>query len=836
LYWGCFSDLLIWLLSPSGTGVRQVVEYQGVVLMSSSNDLFGPEDFENLIAAVDSLEIPIDDESSSSPSLIRTTAKTENSQSDTRIKSAAADTSTFAVAGDPFGKSGSANLQLESDDEFADFEDLTAEYSELNFDEDSENADTFSPSTRFASASKQVKKAQFSVDDPFQSPAIPQKSAPVKNEMRIDDEDDLVDMYASFLEATSDDPKPIEPSLTLQNKSQASNEDDEFADFSVFTTSQPQSENTVNYFAFEDEAGSAEIFDGVAAANEISALWNEEHSEPQPLSVTTTQNEPLMDSITKTKMAANKLKAHLESLNAKSPAANIPSQHDKFVKPVLNSESLEVDPEFADLASQATQNQAESQSLHIEAQNEFADIAFLDAVEDANKPENLFPRRQEHSPADVLSEKVSEKIKESVTLTRKTEVITDNLLAAFVESTLSSKQKVRALSVQNFARKFPKLYLASTTVLALAGFVYILAIPALLVITMLNGFEMLNSPFTDDVVMLLVALFSISLFLFMVGYKLFDLKFVGPGGITLNHENANALIEKLQQLKNEKGIPKIHDVILTRRHELNLIKIPRFGLPIWSKNVLAIGYPLLQTLPADYFDVALVRRLAQFNKRKNMLHNWLSFMRRTWTIYAVSLKARKGVIDLLHYCFFAPYASAYRSFAVYISQKDELMADEKALQYCNDRDLMKTAQTLRITRAMLLQYFWPKLNEDLQTNTAAPHYVQPYTILPETLNTLLRSKNVDAWFIRLGQEDVNPGDAEAPFALRMQALGQRKVAIPDAFETSAAQHYFDVQYNKMTDLLNSLWAEEVQKELFEKNIHKGGEEISLPCHLAIEPA
>ena len=792
--------------------------------MSSSNDLFGPEDFENLIAAVESLDIPSDDESSSFP------ASSSSSDNVVNLSTAGkpqphSGKATFEVDGDPFGdaESNSLSMQVNEDDEFSELDNLASDYSELDFDD---APDTFSPTTSFAAPSKKPATselslepspaksspvASFNVDDPFDSQSSADNSNAMANESAIDpvdaidaidDEDDLIDVYASFLE-TSDEASQ--------------------------STVPPKQE--LDYFGDDG----FEVFDGIAAANEVAALWDESHTNAdqpstqamhnEPVKTEMAQTKPLHSTMAKTKMAADKLKAHLESLSTNTkatlePVAPITPVENVEIKPldepVKATFEEELDPEFADLASHAAIEEPASQPLF-----EAREVGTEQPVASS-------------SPA--MSEAVSEKIKETVNLSRKTEVIEDNLLAAFVDSTLSSKQKIRAFSLQNFARKLPRVYLVCTTLLALVGFAYILAIPVLLAATMFNGFEMLNSPFTNDVVMLLLALFSISLFLFMVGYKLMDLKFVGPGGITLNHENATMLIDKIQKLQKERSIPKIHDIVLTRRHELNLIKIPRFGLPVWSKNVLAIGYPLLQTLPTEYFDVALTRRLTQFNKRKNLLHNWLSFMRRTWTIYAVSLKERKGVIDLLHYCFFAPYASIYRSFAVYVSQKDELLADEKALLHCNDRDLIKTAQTLRITRAMLLQYFWPKLNEDLQTNTAAPHYVQPYSKLPDTLNTLLRSKNVDAWFIRLGQEEVNPGDPEAPFALRMNALAQRKVAIPDAFDTNAAQHYFGDQYDKMTDLLNTLWAEDVQKELFAKNIHGGSTETLLPCHLAIEPA
>lgn len=781
--------------------------------MSSSNDVFEPEDFDNLIAAVDSLEIPLDDETSASP----TTAKAANNS--------AADTVSnqqpFKAPDKPF-ENQAAPLALEPvEKESEDLYDMSAEFSELDFDEETNNVAPFASSVDFATSpgSEESRAAQFTVDDPFTGQPVQEANQNGSDDAITNEEDELFDVYASFLEETEGEG---------QTKPSSNNVD-----------------------LFGDDG--FEEFDGVAAANEISNLWmeDEKDSKQKPATNVTPAakaepqaSQPLMSTMAKTQEAANKLKAHLASISTdKKQITESPAPEPITEKPAVNTETTNEDlyngfEEFKDDSQALDQSNPATTlvSLEEESQDEFEGL-FEDISEQSLEPVALNETKPETSSPENVSLPVGDLAEEPVVLCRKTENVSDNLMAAFLESSLSSNKKSRAISLQSIARKFPRIYLACTAFLAMLGFVYILAIPALLVVSLFNGFEMLNSPFTNNMALLLSGIFGISLFLFMAGYKLLDLKFIGPGGITLNHENANALIDKIQTLKKEQKIPKVHEIVLTRRHELNLIKIPRFGLPFWSKNVLAIGYPLLQTLPPEYFDVALKRRLTQYNKHKNMLHNWLSFMRRTWTIYAVSLKERKGVIDLLHYCFFAPYASLYRKFAVYVSQRDELLADEKALHCCNDRDLIKTAQTLRITRAMLIQYFWPKLNEELHSNNAAPHYIKPYSQLPGILKTLLETRQVDSWFIRLGQEETNPGDPEAPFAQRMATLGQRKVALPDSFEVNAAQHYFDDQYEKMTDLLDTLWAEELQKELFHDNIHSGNLiDADLPCHLAIEPA
>jgi hypothetical protein len=400
----------------------------------------------------------------------------------------------------------------------------------------------------------------------------------------------------------------------------------------------------------------------------------------------------------------------------------------------------------------------------------------------------------------------------------------------------SKKWATRKISLYYFSQSFPRLYQGLAGLMVLTGFAYILMFPALFAIATLNGFEMLNNPFTQTSASLFASLFGISLFLFLMSYRLFDLKFVVPEGITLDESNAGQLLAKLNALKKEHRIPKIHQIILTRRHELNIVKVPRFGIPIWSRNILAIGYPLLQTLSPEYFDCALSRRLVQYSKRRGSITNWLSFMRQIWTLYATSLKDRNGVTDLIHYCFFAPYASLYRRFAVYLTQRDELKADETALTLVNDRDLIKSAQTLRLTQAMLLQYYWPKLNQAIQNNLSSPANIRPYFHLPETLAELLSSEDIETWFIRLSQEVIAEGSAQAPFAKRMEQMGHRKISVPKPFDVNAAKHYFGEEYEKMTNHMDELWAEEVQKALFIENLESGEQKATLPFRLTIQAA
>ena len=732
----------------------------------SNSDVLGIDDFDDLIAAVDSLEIPAED-----------------------------------------SQNNSLNLELvseaETDQPFV---------SDIMFDE-SANPETVAESGKDPKTANPFLAAAYKTAD--SQPANSRGSLAAVRSLKIFQDENTSSRPANFLAeepatVDSSEPPAFEAGISFE-QSEESLLMDEFADAQVETF------NPYEEFLDEhsDELSNEQLsegFDGVASANEISYLLQEE--------------EQFIASTQRKKQFTPSHQVESQQLSVEELSVEQSSAEPLFEESVRN------EPLFA-AAEEPVADPLPAESLFAAVEEPIEQPQFNTAEEPV--AEALFAAKEVGEPiAESIADPVNESSSEdTITLSEQD----DTPIAAFLADSPKNAE-TRKLSLYGFSQRFPRMYMAMATVFALAGFAYIAMLPALFGVAMFNGFEMLNTPFTNNIVLLLGVFFSISLFLFMATYKLFDLKFIQPEGITLDEENAAQLIEKIKSLRQEHRMPKIHEVVLTRRHELNVIKVPRFGfgLPIWSKNVLAIGYPLLQTLPEEYFNVALSRRLIQFTKRGNMLVNWLSFMRRTWTLYAASLKDRNGVMDLLHYCFFAPYASMYRSFAVYISQKDELLADDMALSVCNDRDLLKTAQTIRLTQSMLVQYFWPKLNEALQDNLSSPVHIRPYHNLPGTLESLLTNENVQSWFIRLAQETRNEGSPEAPFNLRMEQMGHSKVTVPSSFETSAAQHYFGEQYQEMTDHMDELWAEEVQKVLFMENLEKGETVTTLPFNLTIEPA
>ncbi|MCI0506959.1 MAG: hypothetical protein L0Z73_12730 [Gammaproteobacteria bacterium] len=370
-----------------------------------------------------------------------------------------------------------------------------------------------------------------------------------------------------------------------------------------------------------------------------------------------------------------------------------------------------------------------------------------------------------------------------------------------------ARQFIRALTLFNFSQKFPNAYLITVTLAAFAGYLYLLMFPAGVFYGMYQVYLNVTTPLTGESVLTALTWASVTLFCAGISHGIATLRFKDPEGIALKPENAPLIFNKLKELQQITTQPNIQNVILTQRFELSIIKTPLCGLlPFWSRNTLVIGFPVMQTLPPEYFDCAMTRTLLQYAKRGNIFVNWLSFLRVTWLLYPVSFKQRKRVGDRLSCWFFGIYGRLYRYLGLYITQLDELHADSLALNHMNDRDVFKTAESIRLVKFFLDQHFWPRLNEFLARGAVKPDQIKPYEHLTKSTLQMMKSGRVTHWLKMLSLETASRGSQEAPFAQRMHSMGYGKMLAPSAFDTSAAQYYFGPGNARLVLRMNQLWA------------------------------
>ena len=381
----------------------------------------------------------------------------------------------------------------------------------------------------------------------------------------------------------------------------------------------------------------------------------------------------------------------------------------------------------------------------------------------------------------------------------------DNFLGAF--------KFLRSLSLFKISQNYPKAYLALVFIAALLGYAYLLLFPVGVIYGGYQTILALMLPFSGDMLLTTLTWISITLFSAGMTHGIVTIKFENPEGIALSNEKAQLVFNTLEEIQQDIKWPKVQNVVLSRRFELNVIKTPLYGLPFWSRNTLIIGYPFMQTISPEYFDCALTRKLGQFAKRKNIFFNWLSFLRDTWLQYPHPFNKRALVGDQLNYWFFRLYGNFYHQFALYITQADELKADEMVLNKLNDRDVFKTAETIRVVQMFLDQHYWPKLNTLLDRKTVSPAQLKPYDHLPKATMQMMQSNIVTHWLKLLSLENKMEGSPEAPFARRMEYMGYNKMYSLKPYDKAAAQYYFGPANTQLAALMNKMWAAQVSKEL-----------------------
>ena len=385
-----------------------------------------------------------------------------------------------------------------------------------------------------------------------------------------------------------------------------------------------------------------------------------------------------------------------------------------------------------------------------------------------------------------------------------------------VDSIKRAYQFFRSINLYTFYRQHTRTYIGMVTLAALIGYGYLLLFPLGVVLGSYQLYLALQLPFDSHMMATTIVWLSVVLFCAGITHGIATIKLKEPEGIALAKENAQLIFNKVEEIEESIKGPKIDNIILSRRFELNIVKTPRWYAPFWSKSTLVIGYPYLQTLSSEYFDCALTRKIQQYAKGKNLLINWLSFLRVTWAQYPVAFKERNKIGDQLSYWFFRFYSWAYRHFALYATQNDELQADALALKQLNDRDLFRAIEAIRLIQKFLNEHYWPKLSNALLQTSTSPEKIKPYEHLPRTAAQMMKSDKVDQWLKILILEDESEGSHEPSFQERMDMMGYTKMCPLKPYEKTAAEYYFGPANPKLVTHMNKLWTHHIKLELTNK--------------------
>ena len=371
--------------------------------------------------------------------------------------------------------------------------------------------------------------------------------------------------------------------------------------------------------------------------------------------------------------------------------------------------------------------------------------------------------------------------------------------------------KIREFSFREFiekkldpksSRTFFGFYLACVTLLAVAGYTFILLFPLLLFAGVLNIYHAITASNGFDWQGASIWL-AISVASGLISFRYIQYKPSLPAGLNLIEEKAPELFNLVQQIRSHFKRPAIHRIVITPDYQLDIVKTPVLALPVWSQNTLLVGLPVLQCLSPYQFECLMARRLGQFSKRDNLLMNWLYQMRSIWRQYAASLAKQKGIgVEPLRY-FFTFYAPLYSKVSVHAARRDELYADFYAMDLYNDEEVRDMITTDAVCEYYLRTRYWPAVDKiaALQTKTIpTPHKNMTTAIqanltggkLPQLVNETLK----------LAPDRRNPVPT---LRARIENIGHEHAHMDEPGGITAAVHYLGNSMIGITTLIDKLW-------------------------------
>ncbi len=355
--------------------------------------------------------------------------------------------------------------------------------------------------------------------------------------------------------------------------------------------------------------------------------------------------------------------------------------------------------------------------------------------------------------------------------------------------------------IESLIHKFPRCYLGFVTLIAIIGYAFVLLFPILVVAGIPYIYLALTA---SDVINWQYALIwsVIVLFACLISYRSTQIKPVPPAGLSLTEDKAPELFKLVHQLHNHYRRPIIHRLVITGNYQLDIIKTPRWALPVWSINTMVIGLPVLQGLTPKQFECMVARRVGQFSKRENPLTNWLYQLRPIWQQYRHIYAKQKRFGSEIMKWFFAVYAPFYMAISVYAARRDELNADSYAMELFNDEDVREMVTADAVCRWYLHNQYWPAVYKIASVETKS--LPTPHTKMAAAVHANLKSSRLDILVNKVFNQKPARKNAMPSLRQRIKNIGHEQPGMYDTTE-NAAIYYLGTSMQGVVSVIDKLW-------------------------------
>jgi len=362
--------------------------------------------------------------------------------------------------------------------------------------------------------------------------------------------------------------------------------------------------------------------------------------------------------------------------------------------------------------------------------------------------------------------------------------------------------------IETLSESCPRGYLVIATAVALAGYGGLLLYPCLV----LTGVSAVYAAVTGQPAIVwphLLAWSAVTAGSALVTSRIARFRPSLPAGSVLDRNRVPALFDLVGELHSHYRRPAIDRVVITEAFELELVKTPRWALPVWSVNTLVIGLPLIRSLSPARFRCLLARRLGQFSKRYNPLENWLTQLRRIWPQYSTATGAACPGLQPVRW-FFSLYAPLYELVSLPAARLDELAADSYAMEVCSGEEVLDAITIEAVSRCYLEEKYWPVYRRlSAPVREAMP---KPHAGMVSALRAGLKAELGERWLMQALDQEPRWDEPMPSLARRMDNIGYLDTSIGEPAAVSAAVVYIGPAVEALDKALGQAVPEGISQE------------------------
>ena len=371
------------------------------------------------------------------------------------------------------------------------------------------------------------------------------------------------------------------------------------------------------------------------------------------------------------------------------------------------------------------------------------------------------------------------------------------------------------------------LYYTLLLPLAFLGTIYLLAFPVIALVSLcsLIAFIYLVNPMTwqNSDWILATSLLTCAGYTSWVSFGLFKQQPELPAGKPLDSKLFSVLADRINELCTTYQSPEIHDIKLTTRFRIELVRTPTNGFPSHFKNTLLIGLPVMSCMSPLQFKLLLARQVGHLCENPYLYSRQLVHLRSIWNSYAQYYAQTWRLDTILLRLFFSWYAPFYNLSSIAAVRFEAFAKDKLMLEITPPARAAEAIAVFEIKKRYLSTNFWPKLN-DAAYATAKPPYL-PYSAMASIMNKVL-DHDLDyaqnCYEAAINRQVII--SSELPNLMkRLAAINYEDFIMPDPNDDKAATHFLGDHLKDLLKQMDNIWYLK-NKAIWSKRYKQGVEE------------